>query len=101
MRNEIVENCLYMIGEARDFLDREERDLLGLVDKLDEGKITPIAARLKIALDFSAAHKDLHDYELMLAESAKEADFPYLHPALREKSVPLFRIVKEVPEGIA
>ena len=100
MRNEVVENCLYMIGEARDFLEREEQNVVDLMGAVLEGRVSPAEATIRIREAFGNAHKDLREWEGILANLAGELDFPYLHPALQQ-SIPLFRLIKNIPEGIA
>jgi hypothetical protein len=96
MTNSIVEECLYQIGEARDFLLREEDRLSDLIDAVHEGRMTPTAARFAIHLDFIAVHKDLNDYERRLSGEANDAGYPYLHNSLK-----IARILVPLPEQSA
>lgn len=85
---ETLENIGYALGEARDFLDREEVRLLDLLDALEAGKITFIAARLAVRLDFHGPRKDLNSWEKWWGWRAEGSDFPYLHSSLKQDTLP-------------
>ena len=87
---EVVEESLYMMGEARDWLVRKERAFQDLLDALEEGRVSFVAARLAVCLDFSEGHKNINEWEERFAGTAKRADYPYLNETLK---FPAFRVV--------
>lgn len=93
--NRVAEDALFMVGEAEDFLVSQERKTLDIIDKVSEGRMTPVAARLAVGLDYRQAHKDLEEWRLRLAGDARETGFPHLHPQLA------FRIVQPLPQETA
>jgi hypothetical protein len=90
---EVAEECLFMIGDARDWVDNAEVRFIDLIYALEEGKTTSDAARLTVRQDFQAVRKDLRDWESRFAGSAQKAEFPYLHPSLR-----IARVLAPLPE---
>jgi hypothetical protein len=95
VRNQVVEDAGMMLGDARDFLERFQSRLGDVLQDLEDGKMTFIAARLALSLDFRAAHKDLDDWQARWASDAQEAGFPYIHPTLT------LRIVAPLPKRLA
>lgn len=100
MEFEELENIGYAMGEARDFLVRHERNLLDILDKLEQGKITFIAARLALGLDIRRAMEDMNDWEKWWGWSAAKAGLPYVRKELTlQPVIPLSRIEVKLPEG--
>lgn len=100
---EVVEDILFVLGDARDWLIRKERAMQDILDALEEERMTFTAARLAVCLDYSEGHKNLHQCEDRLAGAAAKADFPYLHDSLRQDTLkfPGFRIVAPLPRDTA
>ena len=96
---EAMEEIFFELGEAKDWLIRKEQAMQDLLDKLEEGKMSFVAARLAVCLDFSEGHKNLHECESRLAGAAQKTGFPYLHDDLQQTlKFPAFRIVLPMRE---
>jgi hypothetical protein len=91
---EVVEDSLFMLGEAEDWLVRKEWAVLDLLDRLESGKTTFIAARLQVGLDFSEGQNNLNQFRERFAGTALKADFPYLDNNLR---LPMLRLIFPLP----
>jgi hypothetical protein len=91
---ETVEDALFMLGDAKDWLIRKETAILDLLESVEAGKTTFTAARLAVALDFSEGHKNLNEWEQRLASAAQRAEFPYLNETLK---FPHIRLVLPLP----
>jgi hypothetical protein len=86
---EVVEEILFVLGDAKDWLIRKEQAMQDLLDKLEAGRLTFVAARLAVCLDYSEGHKNLHQCESRLGVAAQKADFPYLNETLKFPSIRL------------
>jgi hypothetical protein len=95
--NKVVEDTLFMIGEARDFLDRLEPVFHDMLSEVASGKCDLGVAQLTVRLEFHNALKDLEAWRKRFAPAAEAAGFPYLHKDLRP--MPSFRLVMPLPEG--
>lgn len=94
------ENFGFAVGEARDFLVRHEQNMLDMLDKLEQGKITFIAARLAVGLDIRNAMKDLENWQKWWGWSSAEAGLPYVRKELTlQPVIPFSRIEVKLPEG--
>lgn len=91
------ENFGYALGEARDFLDQQEEKVLDLLDAVEAGRLTFIAARLAVRMDFVGPRKDLDDWQRWWGWRAKESDFPYLNENLERQILELPSIRLVVP----
>ncbi len=79
-----------LVADTRDTFKELEDKTLDIIDALQTGKMTSIAARLAIRLDFGAARADLDDWESRLA-----GEVIHVQPRLA------FRVVKTLPSVIA
>ena len=99
---EVMEEIFFELGEATDWLIRKEQAMQDLLDKLEQGKITFVAARLAVCLDYAEGHKNLHECESRLAGAAQKAGFPYLHSDLQQTlKFPAFRVILPMRDGEA
>lgn len=83
-RDSTVEDILFALGECQDFIVREPSRLYGLIEQVDEGKLSAAAAKLAVRDIFTAAQKELGDWRAILADDAKRLGFPHLHPGLAQ-----------------
>ena len=94
------ENFGYALGEARDFLVRHEQLLLDTLEKLEQGKISFIAARLLIGIEMRQALQDMDQWEKWWGWSAAKAGLPYVRKELTlQPVIPFSRIEVKLPEG--
>ncbi len=92
----IIEDFFFGLGDADEFLVREQDRMLDLVDSLERGVITPSSARMAIRLDFSACQQELDTWRRKLSGDATKFSYPYLHPSLK-----VARVLAPLPEGAA
>jgi hypothetical protein len=90
------ENFGYAVGEARDYLDRAELEMLDILSKVEEGRLSFVAARFAIRLHYRAPRKDLEDWRKWWGWRATERQMPYLHD-----SVKIARVLVRLPEETA
>lgn len=98
--NAAFEGFGYAIGEAEDFLSREEPRFCDLIDDVAEGKITPRQAKQTVHEVMGRAADDLNKWRVMRAYDADWSGFPHLHDSLRPENL-RFRVVARLPEGVA
>jgi len=94
--NSVVENFGYAIGEAEDFIKREEDHLCDLIEKVAFGDLSSSEAKREVHLVFSAARRDVGEWKKLRATKAVEVEYPYLHPSLK-----IARVLTLLPEGVA
>ena len=94
--NQAIEDFGFALGEAQDFIDREEPNFCDLIDDVAFGKLSSSEAKARIHLAFDQARRDVGQWTRLRADAAEEGGFPYLHESLR-----VGRIVAVLPDGVA
>ena len=96
--NAAIEDFGFALGEAQDFIEREELNFCDLVDDVAFGKLSSREAKQRIHLAFDQARRDVGQWRRLRADAAEEGGFPYLHESLR-----VGRVVVDlpIPEGAA
>lgn len=94
--NSIVENFGYAIGEAEDFIKREEDHFCDLIEKVAFGDLSSSEAKMEVHGVFARARRDVAEWKSLRATKAAEVDYPYLHSSLR-----IARVMSSLPEGVA
>ena len=82
-RNDSVEDRFYILGDARDFLDKTEPALLDMIDALQLGTMKAETARMLVRLRFRDALKDVDEWEKILTNNAIQLGYPYLRDSLK------------------
>ena len=94
--NAAIEDFGYALGEARDFIEREEPHICDLIDDVAFGKLASSEAKFIVLEIFSRARKDWGEWNELRARVATENGFPYLHESLK-----VARVVSLIPDGAA
>lgn len=98
--NKAVEEFGYAIGEAADFIDREEPNFCDLIDGVAFGQVSSSEAKCKVHEIFAKARKDVQEWQGLRASVARENGHPYLHESLRTtESMPFLRVVAFLPDS--
>ena len=94
--NQAIEDWGYALGEARDFIDREEPNLADLIDDVACGRLASSEAKMRIHEMFARARRDVGEWTALRADAAEGGGFPYPHPSLK-----VGRVVALLPDGVA
>jgi len=94
--NQAIEDWGYALGEARDFIDREEPNLADLIDDVAFGRVASSEAKMRVHEMFAKARRDVGEWTALRADAAEGGGFPYLHPSLKVR-----RVVAMLPNVIA
>jgi hypothetical protein len=81
--NQAIEDFGYALGEAEDFIHREEPNFCDLIDAVAFGKMSSTEARHIVHQAFAQARKDVGQWRRLRADAAEEGGFPYLHDSLK------------------
>lgn len=94
--NSIVEDFGYAIGEAEDFINREEPHVCDLIDAVAFGKMSSREAKYEWRMVCTKARRDIGEWRGIRVADATQVGFPYLPEPRR-----IATIVALVPEGAA
>ncbi len=94
--NQAIEDWGYALGEAQDFIEREEPHFCDLIDDVALGKLSSREARAIVHDLFAKARMDVGEWKGLRAVAATDGGFPYLHDSLK-----VGRVVALLPEGAA
>jgi hypothetical protein len=96
--NEVVENFGYALGDAEDFIDRNEADFCDLIDKVAFGRLSSSEAKRVVREAFMGARRDLNQWKTMRATAARKYGYSHLHESLAfMETVPVGRVVIRLP----
>jgi hypothetical protein len=99
----LIEDLLYSLGDAEDFVDRECAHFRDLIDDVAFGRKSSSEAKREIDEAFANGRKQIEELRTLASADARRAGFTHLHPSLFELTVPytspvaFVRIVKPLP----
>lgn len=97
----MVEDMLYSIGDAEDFVNREQPNFCEYVDRVAMGEMSASEAKRRINDAFANAMRQVREARELVAANGRRMGFSHLYESPHEEPIPLpmgYRVVAELPQ---